>query len=163
MAKHAALEVLQKALQLEESGKAFYDQAAERTVDPKGKAMFASLAEDEVVHARVITRAIASLESGKALQAEVSAEGAVDLDSPLFPAGKLALDEAIRPDAGDMDALLFALKIENDSYSLYAEQAKGATDPQARQFYEYLAGAERSHFNLLMTNYDSLSSAGSFV
>ena len=163
MGEHGAVQVLQKALQLEVSGKGFYDQAAERTVDPKGKAMFASLAEDEVIHARVIKRAIAGLESGEDWKAEVAADEPVDLESPLFPAGKLAFDKAVQPDANDLDALLFALKIENDSYTLYAGQAKEAKDPQVKQLCEYLAGAERSHFNLLMANYESLSAAGGFV
>ena len=54
-------------------------------------------------------------------------------------------------------------KIENDSFNLYTEQAKAATDPNAKSLYEYLVDAERTHFNLLMLNYESLSSVGSFV
>ena len=86
-----------------------------------------------------------------------------DLVTPLFPEGKLELEKAIQPDASDLDALLFALKIENDSFNLYAEQAQAAQDPNARSLYEYLVDAERTHFNLLMLNYESLNSRAGWV
>ena len=159
MGSDAAL-ALKKALKLEQEGGAFYREAAERTVDPKGKAMYASLAEDEALHARIIQREIDALAEGKGWQAT---EGEVDLESPLFPQGKVAFEKAVRSDASDLDALLFALKIENDSFNLYLEQAKAATDAKAKEFYEFLVGAERSHFDLLMANYESLSQASGFI
>ncbi len=162
MGSDAAL-ALQKALRLEQEGEAFYREAAERTIDPKGKAMYASLAEDEVLHARIIQREIDALAEGKGWQATESAKGEVDLDALLFPQGKVAFEEAVRSDANDLDALLFALKIENDSYNLYLEQAKTATDDKARAFYGFLVEAERAHFDLLMANYESLSQASGFI
>ena len=160
----AALKALRQALALEQDGRHFYEAAAERTADPKGKAMFRSLAGDEVMHARTIQRQVDALERGEGwVLQEGIRDVEADLDTPLFPKGKIELEQAVRPDAGDLDALLFALKIENDSFNLYAEQAKTATDPNAKRLYEYLVDAERTHFNLLMLNYDSLSSAGGFV
>ena len=57
-------------------------------------------------------------------------------------------------------ALLFAIGMENDSFNLYTEQAKMAQDASARQVYEFLVDAERTHFNLLMLNYERLSTTG---
>ena len=164
MGKDAAMMALQEALELEQRGQAFYTEAAERTVNETGKEMYRSLADDEVLHAKMIQRQIDALEQGKGWQApDAAPEGEVDLDSPLFPEGEEELAEAVQPDAGEREALLFALKIENDSFDLYQKQAKGATDPNARQMYEYLAAAERTHFNLLMTNYESLERYGGWV
>ena len=158
----AALEALKQALALEKRGQEFYAQAATRTVDPKGKEMFRSLAGDEVMHAEVIQRQVDALAMGEGWSLPEGADQVeADLDSPLFPKGKLALEEAIRPDASDLDALLFALKLENDAFNLYAGLAKSAEDPIAKQLYEYLVGAERTHFDLIMLHYESLSSAGS--
>jgi rubrerythrin len=160
----AALIVLQQALELEQRGQEFYAQAAERTVDPKGKEMLLSLAGDEVLHQEVIQRQIDALGQGEGW---VLPEGVPEVDAdpstPLFPAGKVELEKAIRPDASDMDAVLFALKIENDSFALYSEQAQKATDPNAKRLYEYLVDAERTHFNLLMSNYESLNSRAGWV
>jgi rubrerythrin len=156
--------VLEQALELEKRGYAFYTQAAERTADATGKTMLLSLAGDEMLHRKFIQREIDSLGKGEGwvLPDEVTAVDA-DLSSPLFPEGKIELDKTIRPDASDLDALLFALKIENDSFALYSAQAKAATDPNAKRLYEFLVDAERTHFNLLMANYESLNSRASWV
>jgi len=160
----ATLTVLKQALELEQRGHEFYTQAAERIMDPTGKEMLLSLAGDEVLHQKVIQRQIDALGEGKGWVLPEDIPGVdADLRSPLFPAGKVELDKAIRPDASDLDALLFALKIENDSFDLYAEQAQKATDPNARRLYEFLADAERTHFNLLMANYESLNSKAGWV
>jgi len=161
---NAVMEALKQALALEKSGQKFYRQAAARTTDPKGKEMFGSLADDEVMHGETVQRQVDALARGEGWIVSQGIEAVdVDLESPLFPEGKVELEKAVQPDASDLDALLFALKIESDSFNLYAEQAKAADDPNAKNLYEYLAAAERTHFNLLMLNYESLSSTGSFV
>ena len=160
----AAMNALQQALELEERGYQFYQQAAERTVDPKGSEMFRSLAGDEVLHQQVIERQIDALGAGQGwVLPEEAGEVQADLVTPLFPEGELELEKAIQPDASDLDALLFALKIENDSFNLYAEQAQAAQDPNARTLYAYLCDAERTHFDLLMLNYESLNSKAGWV
>jgi rubrerythrin len=160
----AAVVALQQALELERSGYRFYTEAAERTVDPRGSEMFRSLASDEVMHQQVIERQIDVLSQGGGW---VLPEGAkdleVDLATPLFPKGKVEFEKAIQPDASDLEALLFALKIENDSFDLYTEQAKAAQDADAKRLYEYLVDAERTHFDLLMLNYESLASNAGWV
>jgi rubrerythrin len=85
-----------------------------------------------------------------------------DLEQPLYPRGA-QIEEAIRADASEMDALLLAIKIENDSFDLYSRHADEADDVNARRFYEYLAEEARAHFNLLMLNYESLSERGGWV
>ena len=160
----AAVTALQQALELERRGQRFYTEAAERTVDPKGSEMFRSLASDEMMHEQIIERQIDAL---RADEGWVLPEGVldveVDLESPLFPEGKVDLEKAIQPDASDLEALLFGLKIENDSFALYASQAKAAEDANARRLYEYLVKQERNHFNLLMLNYESLASNAAWV
>jgi rubrerythrin len=166
MAKESnvTLGALKQALELEKKGLTFYQQAAKRTADPKGAAMFRSLADDEVIHQRMIQRQIDALTGGQDwLDFQEIGDIKADLQTPLFPAGRLELEKAIRPDASDTDALLFALKIENDSFDLYAKQAKASQDLNARRMFGFLADAERTHFNLLMLNYESLSSRGGWV
>lgn len=160
----AAIDALRQALELERSGYRFYTEAAERTLDARGSEMFRSLADDERMHRQVIERQIDALSAheGWVLPVDIK-DLEVDLAAPLFPKGKVDLEKAVQPDASDLDALLFALKIENDSFDLYAEQARAAQDPNARRLYEYLVDAERTHFNLLMLNYESLSSNAGWV
>lgn len=156
----AVLDALKQAIDLEIKGHAFYLQAAERVTDPKGAAMFRSLAADEVMHKDILNRQLESLTGGTGWVLPEGAEKVkADLEAPLFPEGK-EIDTAVQPDTSEMSALLFALNIENDSFNLYAEQARAAQDASAKQLYEFLVNAERTHFDLLMLNYESLSTTG---
>jgi len=166
MAKESntALSALKQALELEKQGHRFYQQAAKRTADAKGAVMFRSLADDEMIHQRMVQRQIDALTEGQDwLALNEIGDIKADLQTPLFPAGRLELGKAIQPDASDMDALLFALKIENDSFDLYAKQAQASQDLNATHMFGFLADAERTHFNLLMLNYESLSSQAGWV
>ncbi len=80
----------------------------------------------------------------------------ISLDKPLFPKGREALEKAITTKSSDWDALLFGLDIETRSYDLYRKAASETNDPLGKQMFEFLAGEERGHFDILMMRYDSL-------
>jgi rubrerythrin len=158
------IDALNEALCHEKEGQAFYLKAAQRTTDSRGIATFRSLADDAKMHAEIIQRQLDAFNDGHGWALpECVFDCQADLDKPLYPRGKDALDRKIRPDDSDVDAILFAIGIESDSFDLYTEHAKTATDPQARSFYEYLADEARSHFDLLRLNYESLAYAGGWV
>jgi rubrerythrin len=159
-----ALQALRQAIRLEQDGYNFYTEAAERTADPRGKEMFLSLADDEKLHLRIVQDQYEALTAGEGWVSflEETEVEPVDLDKPLFPPEREALEKAIDPKASDMDALLFALQIENESYELYRKAATETADPAGQAMYQYLAGQERIHFDILMVNYEHLMSAGSW-
>ncbi|NLE75511.1 MAG: ferritin family protein [Chloroflexi bacterium] len=156
-----AIIALQRAIDLEKKGQKFYNQAAKQSANRKGSETFRSLAEDEVMHERVLTRQLDRLTQGQGYAAVEGADQVLEpLPLRLFPADDTAFRKAVRPEDSDLDALIFALQIENDSYSLYRSMAGSTNDPTGKRFYEYLADFERGHFNLLMTNYEYLSTTG---
>lgn len=156
-----ALVALQKAIQLEQEGQAFYRKAAERTANPRGAATFRSLAEDEVLHEKILRRQMEALTGGEGW-CELPEVGEVEGDLPasLFPKGEEGLKKAISPEASDLDALLFALQIESQSYNFYRDLALRTEDPNGRRMYQHLARAEQGHFDLLMLNYEHLTTTG---
>ncbi len=169
---NAALTALNQAIELEIEGQRFYLEAAERTTNPKGAEMFRSLAGDEAIHERILRRQLDALTQGEGWVPVLSkveglpegvAEVKADLTTPLFPEGGEAFQKAVRPDASDQDALLFALQIENESFNLYRELAQTTDDPNGKRMYGYLANAERGHFELLMLNYEHLSTVGGWA
>ncbi len=161
---NTALTALNQAIELEIEGQRFYLKAAERTSNPKGAEMFRSLAGDEVIHERILRRQLEALGEGKGwILPEGVAEVTSDLTAPLFPEGEEAFQKAVRPDDSELDALLFALQIENESFNLYRKLAQTTDDPNGKRMYEYLADAERGHFEQLMLNYEHLSAAGSWA
>jgi rubrerythrin len=159
-----ALQALRQAIRLEQDGYKFYTEAAERTADPRGREMFLSLADDEKLHLRIVQDQYEALSAGKGWVSflEETEVETVDLDKPLFPPEREALEKAIDPKASDTDALLFALQIENESYELYRKAVTETADPAGQAMYQYLAGQERTHFEILMVNYEHLMSAGSW-
>lgn len=161
--KDVALRALGKAIGIEKDGRRFYLQAAERTTDPRGKEIFLSLAYQEEEHLRIVEKQYGSLSKGRGWLPLAKARGEVDLESPLFPPGREALEKMVRPDDTDLDALLLALRFENESYELYRKGYAETDDPQGKAMYEYLADMERGHFETLMRNYEHLSRTGSWL
>lgn len=159
-----AVDALRRAMELETKGRKFYLEAMEQTDDPTGKEMFQTLAEDEALHLRTISRQLEALSSGKGwIQDTGGKERPSGLDKPLLPPDKATMQRRISGHASDIEALHFALEFENDSYNLYAQAAKEVTDPAGKAMYEYLADFERGHFNLLMANYEYLANYGRWL
>lgn len=153
-----ALQALRQAIRLEQDGYKFYTEAAERTVDRRGKEMFLSLADDEKLHLRIVQDQYEALSGGKGWVSfpETMEVKPIDLEKPLFPPEA----EGIDPQASDTDALLFGLRIENESYELYRKAANETADPAGKRMYQLLASQERTHFDILMLNYEHLISTG---
>ncbi len=160
----AALAALNQAIALEIEGQSFYLKAAECTTNPKGAEMFRSLADDEVIHERILRRQLDAFTQGKGW---VSPEGITEVKANLadliFPQSEKVCGEIVRPDDSDLDALLFALQIEHKSFELYREMVEKTADPNGKRMYEYLADAERGHFERLMLNYEHLATTGSWA
>jgi rubrerythrin len=157
----AALEVLERAMVLEQEGRSFYLQAAKTTQDENGKETFTNLADDEQTHFQLIKRQHDSLTSDKKWVSSPEVRAVtVDLDKPLFPKGKEALEKAITKKSSDWDALLFGLDIESRSFDFYRKAASDTADPQGKSMFEFLAGEEMEHFNILMMRYEALFGYG---
>ncbi len=158
------LAVLEQAKCLEQEGQEFYRKAAESTANAKGKEMFLNLAREEVLHERLIQREMDSLKaSGEWVKLAEATGVKCDLSQPIFPRGRAGLKKAVRADATDTEALLTALEMETKSYDLYRKEAEAAKDAAAREMYEFLASQERTHFDLLMINYESLVQFGGWA
>ena len=153
--KDAARAILERALCLELDGEAFYREAAGKTTDPSGKRMFLDLAEQEADHQRIIQRQISSVAFAGRFADERLEAPACDYRESLFPQG-LARAQALGPRANELEAIWYALGKENESYDLYRQGALSAQDDQARILYEYLMAAERTHFEILMSNYEEI-------
>jgi len=131
--KDVALRALEKAIRIEKDGHRFYLQAAERTTDQRGKEVFLTLADAEEDHLRIVEKQYDSLSKGKGWLALAETRGKVDLEKPLFPPGREALEKMVRHDESDLHALLLALGFENESYELYRKGTSKPTTPRERR------------------------------
>jgi len=155
------LKALEVAMQLERDGQAFYRKAAARTGSAHGRETFLSLADDEAQHLRILERQCNYVTSNQcfARLPEIG-EPQSNWDEPLFPKDPALLNKAVRSDAGDADALLFAIQAENKSFELYRKMARETQDDAGRSMFRWLASVERGHFERLMLNYESVLRSG---
>jgi len=157
-----ALTALEKAMEGERRGRAFYAAAAEHVKDPMGKAVFQTLARDEEEHLRL-------------LQAEYEAisndQDWMELDEakvcePLTPL-RLYPDKqdaalVIGADTTDLDALELAMKFEEQGYNMYAAAGSETDDPKGKKVYEFLAAQENSHYAFLQKTHEYLTTEGAW-
>ena len=154
---NAALAILERAMGIEQEGHQFYLKAAQATEDKDGQETFATLADDELKHYDLIKRQHTALTNEGIWVAVPEINPVpVDLDRPLFPEGIRDLQKEVKPRSSNRDALLFGLDIEIKSYDLYRKGASETGDPLGRQMFEFLAGQEQSHFDILMMRFDAL-------
>ncbi|MEW6233423.1 MAG: hypothetical protein AB1566_14075, partial [Chloroflexota bacterium] len=75
--------------------------------------------------------------------------------SPLFPKGgpRPKVDDT----SGDIEALKFALAIEERAFKLYQSAARETSDPHGRAVYDFLTGEENRHYRLVHETLDYLT------
>ncbi|MBC7240520.1 MAG: ferritin family protein [Chloroflexi bacterium] len=155
---------LSQALKLEREGRAFYLKAAEEVRDERCRKTFLSLADDERMHEEMIVRQLHMLEgSGRYVLLPDLDAPAIDLNAKIFPPDWGRAAERVRPGANELDALHLALENEIKSYDLYRHAALETEDEAGKRMYTWLAGAEMTHFNLLMANYEAIVREGGWV
>ena len=151
---NVAIELLRRAMGLEQEGRNFYLKAAQTTRDKNGQEIFKTLADDEGNHYNLIKSQYDTLrENGNWVRSLEVEKVSIDLSNPLFPRGVEALKKKITEKSNDRDALLFGLEIEIRSYDLYRQAT--VADAAAKRMFTYLAAQEMGHFNLLVQRFEA--------
>jgi rubrerythrin len=154
----SALVALEVAIQTEKDGRDFYARAAERTSDPGGKVLFASLADDELEHLRLLqSQREALTEDGRWLSSTESEEHRVREigGAPIF--GREALARNVDVYTSELSALRMAYLIERDAVTFYTRAASETVDPDGRAMYERLVEMEKEHQQILEEEYNALA------
>lgn len=145
-----ALKMLKTALEMEEKGRRFYEQAAASCKNTFGRDMFKSLAQDEIAHAERIKKIFAGLEANKGWTDEWKKfEGHKDDLIAMFYKFTEKNGKLIKADTHDLEALDIAVDLEEKSISFYDGYLKGAKDLVERTFLEKMMVEERTHFAIL--------------
>jgi rubrerythrin len=155
----SALMALHVAIQTEKDGRDFYKRAAETSSDPGGKLLFASLADDELEHLRLLeSQREALARDGKWLSPEkpdeqtppIKVEGA-----PIF--SREAVASNVNAYTSDLSALRLAFLIEKDAVVFYTRAAAETEDPDGKAMYERLVEMEKEHQHILEEEYNALA------
>ena len=158
----AALAALDKAMEVERQGKVFYEEAARHVQDPAGKAVFETLARDEVEHIRLLQ---AQYEQVERAQEWLTLDEAMvcEPQTPLvlFPRQKDAA-LAIPETATDVDALKLAMAFEEKGYRAYVAAENETDDPVGKKVLAFLARQENNHFVYLQKTLEYLNNEGAW-
>ncbi len=152
------LRILADAMEVERQGHAFYQEAANLVQDANGKAVFLSIAEDEVEHLKLLQAEYDALTAGRGwleLTEARTAEGAFKLFPDVRDAAFMIPDGTT-----DEQALQLAMDLEQKGYTMYDTSVAQAGDPQAAALFKFLAGQENEHYVYLQETLDYLRTKG---
>ena len=156
----AALEMLNRALEMEQKGKAFYDKAVKSCRNELGREIFKSLAADEVVHEERIKAIYKTLQENKGWNDEWTKWEPTHRDMNTFFKDLAAKHRSeMRADTGDIEALEIGIDFELKAVKYYGEHLKRADDPLEKAFLERMIREEKSHHGLLADTKLYLSSS----
>jgi len=150
-------ESIRMAIDLEKSGRAFYLQAAERTVNPTGKAIFSRLAREETQHLLTFERMLDD-EKGLSGWREWLKEYP---DHPPLPVFNAKAEKSIKEGSMDeLQALRVAMKQEREALEYYGRIAESTDNEAVAGIFTFVREQEAYHHDLLQAEYDSITQSG---
>jgi len=148
--KEISLKMLNTALEMEEKGIAFYEEALSKCKNEVGREIYTMLRDDEKVHIERIMKIYSSMEEGidwiDAWKDQQLSHG--DLKE-LFVDLTKRHGKDFTADAGDIDALGVGVDFELTAVDFYLKHLDKASDPKELEFLELMVKEERSHFKIL--------------
>ena len=136
------------AIRMEEEGIKFYSKAAAKSREALVRKMFESLVKDEQRH-RAIFREMAAQEGVRPSRADE-----LDKSSPtkrirsIFKGAAAKVKKSVRS-SDEVQAIEFALGMEEKAYFFYAGAAKKVRDAQEKRILLKIAEEENEHFRIL--------------
>ena len=143
------------ALQMEMDGIKFYNDLANKTLHPMGKAMFKSFVEDEKSHAKRL-RALLSVRKEKNQTKEKSVVSPRERLITIFQKLGEELKKKVSTTTNDIEAVKLAMGLEEKGIEFYEQAAKETSDEKDCETYRFLAGEETAHFSILKNTLEFL-------
>jgi rubrerythrin len=145
------LQIVKDAIRVENDGYRFYRLVEEKTADPKGKEVFASLAKDETNHMQILKNLYQSIKQDKELKLDELKDMKHILEttseSPIFSE---AFKTRLNQSHFEMTALSIGILLEKNSIEFYKKFAEEAESQDVKQLFDYLSEWEGEHLRALV-------------
>ena len=139
--------ILKQAILLERRGKAFYAQVAGKSETTAVKEFFGMMAAEEDQHERILSEQYKAFQSrGKFIPTTLPEDETEKTVSKILTAD---LRDKITAAGFEAAAISAAMSMEERSIKIYSDQAQLTDDPQEKAVYQWLAGWESRHLDLL--------------
>jgi len=148
---------IREAIKLEIRGREFFLHAAAVTHNALGRKMFRRLAEEEVKHLVAFGKLFSEVIQSDEWKADVHQEEM---------AGKAAVIEELAArmkraeDKSEIEALRIGMELELRAIEFFKSCAVQGDDPKATDIFNAIADEERFHYDLLQSQYDSVTGSG---
>ena len=150
-------QAIETAIQMEKEGQAFFHQAAEKTNNKLGKAMFERLAAEEITHMETFRKMFDSMSNTEDWHA-VSTQLRSISKPPVFSDAKNKMKAEREP--GEVEALRQAMEIERNAIEFFKDAKSKTDDETVKEIFEKIRQEEEYHHALLQAQYDSVTNSG---
>lgn len=140
------MSALKFALENEQKEYDFYMDNARRTKNLAGKNMFKQIASEEKEHSEILKKLHDKWEKQKQWPVTVPLKVKKSLADSILKSMAGKKSARIRGNEDDLKAIRTAIDFEARGVDLYTKLAKGSTDPKEKDFFNLIAGIERTHF-----------------
>jgi Fur family ferric uptake transcriptional regulator len=148
-----ARDALRVAIATERSGLEFYTRASSLTSDARGRAVFQKLASEEREHLSTLEKRYADLVAeDPMLEARPTFLFFKGAAQGIFAEGT----ETLRRGVDDQQALLIGIKCERRSHKFFKRYGERFEDSEGKQIFLEFADEEKTHLDLLISEYRSL-------
>lgn len=142
-----SLRMLAAALEKEETGRAFYQDASERCSNELGKELFKILVIEEGVHIKRIKQIYESLRGGGSwTEGWRSFEGVNETLQEVVRNRISTLGPKIEGITKDLEAVEIGLQMEQSAIKFYEEELPKATDAMEKEFIKKMIAEEHTHY-----------------
>lgn len=146
----SAVKMLKTALEMEEKGKKFYDEAIKTCGNKLGCDIFTMLAKDELVHVDRINAIYKSLNAGQGWKVDWESLGKTDGSlKKVFRELANKYGKDIKAGPSDITALDIGIDFEKKAVDFYTDSLKLAGDPTEKKFIEKMIIEEKTHHAVL--------------
>jgi rubrerythrin len=147
MTTTSPLDILKRAILLEQRGSAFYSKVAEEAQSPAVREFFAMMAEEERRHIKVLSAQAKSVQdTGRFTPAGFEPEETSQVASRVLSQD---LKDQIAAAGFEAAAVAAAMAMEERSIRLYSDRADESEDPEEKRLYRWLAEWEAEHLHFL--------------
>ncbi|MEW6202124.1 MAG: ferritin family protein [bacterium] len=162
MATNPSFAALEKALDFEREGIEYFTSAINRTSHPVAKAMFELLIDQEKKHIDYLSLMYDRLKAEDRWPRDIT----IDLDMDfkhIFREAIKNIDETVKVYTDEIEAVSYAVDLENRGRKMYRELSEKATDALEKEFYARLSEWERGHAEYLEDFYNYFQDKGLFT
>lgn len=147
------IDILKKAIILEQQGQSFYSQVAGYTGSEAVKNIFTIMAEEEKKHEQILIEQAAQYQNSGSFDFKGGLGDPEEFSREVL---SKQISEQISAAGYEAASISAAMAMEHKAVDLYSQQAELVEDEAAKKLYKELAAWEKTHLAFLNEIYDDL-------